>query len=179
MKSGLKAANEAVMLTCGGWIFSRLTGRLVCDRSDSCSPFGDLIAGGWSAKALNAFGLSWAEPMLPDIVDGADRIGELSAQAAGRIGLPAGVPVVLAPYDIVSTAHGAGVSETNTAVQWWGSTWLGVSAELRLWRHLALTAEVEGAVVLVRPRFAIRGVNSTFTSSAVGGALALGMAVPF
>jgi hypothetical protein len=78
-----------------------------------------------------------------------------------------------------TSAHGAGVSETNTAVQWWGSTWLGVSAELRLAQHLALTADVEGALVLVRPSFAIRGVPSTFTSSAVGGTLALGVAVPF
>ncbi|HVU52234.1 MAG TPA: hypothetical protein VHL80_16160 [Polyangia bacterium] len=78
-----------------------------------------------------------------------------------------------------TSAHGAGVSETNTAVRWWASTWLGLSVELRLWQHLALTAEVEGAVVLVRPAFAIYGVPSTFTSSAVGGTLALGVAVPF
>jgi hypothetical protein len=78
-----------------------------------------------------------------------------------------------------TSAHGAGVSETSTAVRWWGSTWLGLSAELRLWRHLALEADVEGALVLVRPSFAITGVPSTFTSSAVGGTLALGVAVPF
>ena len=78
-----------------------------------------------------------------------------------------------------TSAHGAGVSETNTAVRWWGSTWLGLSVELRLWQHLALTADVEGALVLVRPSFAIYGVPSTFNSSAVGGTLALGVAVPF
>jgi hypothetical protein len=78
-----------------------------------------------------------------------------------------------------TSARGVGVSETNTAVRWWASTWLGFSAELRLWRHLALTADVEGALVLVRPSFAIYGVPSTFNSSAVGGTLALGVAVPF
>lgn len=113
---------DAVMLTCGGWIFSGLTGRLVCDRSDACSPFGDLLAGGWSAKALGAFGLGWAEPMLPDIVDGAGRIGELSASVADRLGLPAGLPVVLAPYDIVSTAHGAGALEAGDATIILGTT---------------------------------------------------------
>jgi hypothetical protein len=78
-----------------------------------------------------------------------------------------------------TTARGAGVSETNAAVQWWGSTWLGLSAELRLWRHLALTADVEGALVLVRPSFGIHGVASTFTAAPVGGLAALGLAVPF
>ena len=38
---------------------------------------------------------------------------------------------------------------------------------------------LEGALVLVRPSFAIYGVPSTFNSSAVGGTLALGVAVPF
>jgi hypothetical protein len=78
-----------------------------------------------------------------------------------------------------TSARGAGVSETNAAVQWWGSTWLGLSGELALWRHLALTADVEGALVLVRPSFGIHGVASTFTVAPVGGLVALGLAVPF
>jgi hypothetical protein len=77
------------------------------------------------------------------------------------------------------SARGNGVSETNTATAAWGSAWASVSAELRLWQHLALTAEVEGAAVLVRPSFGIYGVTSTYTAAPVGGTLALGVAVPF
>ncbi len=112
----------ARMLTCGGWLFGCLTGQLVSDRSDACSPFGDLTAGGWSAKSLDAFGLGWAEPMLPRIVDGQDRVAALSAAAADRIGLPAGLPVVIAPYDIVSTAHGAGALDAGDATIILGTT---------------------------------------------------------
>lgn len=78
-----------------------------------------------------------------------------------------------------TTATGNGVSETNSARSWWASTWLGVSAELRLFRHLALTADLEGAVVYWRPIFAINGVDQRFTAAPVAGVLALGVAVPF
>jgi hypothetical protein len=116
---------------------------------------------------------------------GGPAVGELQLWAAG-VGLCGtgargrwGARACLGGDLARTSAHGAGVSETNTAVRWWGSPWLGLSAELRLWRHLALTADVEGALVLMRPSFAIYGVPSTFTSSAVGGTVALGVAVPF
>jgi hypothetical protein len=78
-----------------------------------------------------------------------------------------------------TTARGSGVSETNSATSWWGATWLGVAGEVRLLRHLALTAEVEGAVTFLRPTYAIYGVSSTFTAAPLAGAVALGVAVPF
>ena len=78
-----------------------------------------------------------------------------------------------------TSARGNGVSETNGATTWWGTTWAGVSAELRLWEHLALTLDVEGALALLRPSYGIYGVAPTFTAAPVGGVLALGVAVPF
>lgn len=112
----------AVALSCSGWLFGKLTGRMVTDRSDACSPFGDLRAGGWSARALQAFGLAWAAPMLPEVIDGQDRIGALTGAVADLMGLPAGLPVVLAPYDVVSTAHGAGTLRPGDAVLILGTT---------------------------------------------------------
>jgi hypothetical protein len=76
-------------------------------------------------------------------------------------------------------ARGLGVSETTAVVAWWGAAWAAASAELRLHRHLALTLEVEGAVLYQRPTFAIHGAPSMFTTAPVAGALALGLAVPF
>jgi hypothetical protein len=102
-------------------------------------------------------------------------LGVCGAGARGRWGLRACVGGDVAR----TTAQGDGVSETNTAAAWWGSTWAGLSAELHLFRHLALTADVEGALAFLRPSFAIHGVASTFTAAPAGGALALGVAVPF
>jgi hypothetical protein len=78
-----------------------------------------------------------------------------------------------------TTARGFGVSETSVDRAWWESVWTGASVELRLYRHLALTLDVEAALLLERPSFAILGAPSAFRPSPVGGALALGVAVPF
>jgi hypothetical protein len=76
-------------------------------------------------------------------------------------------------------ASGVGVAETNSASAWWETVWVGVSGAWRVANHLALTLDVEGAVVLQRPTFAINGAQATFTPAPVGGTLALGLAVPF
>ncbi|MFI9592312.1 FGGY family carbohydrate kinase [Nonomuraea sp. NPDC052265] len=94
---------SAAMLTCGGWIFSRMTGELVADESDASAPFMDLRARAYSPGLLSAFGLEWAERLLPPI-----RSCHVAALTSDALGLPLGTPVVMAPYDIVSTALGAG-----------------------------------------------------------------------
>jgi hypothetical protein len=76
-------------------------------------------------------------------------------------------------------ASGVGVAETNSAAAWWEAIWVGASGAYSLASHLALTLEIESAVVLQRPTFAIYGAQSTFTPAPVGGTVALGLAVPF
>lgn len=155
--------DRAVVLSCGGWLFGKLTGRLAADRSDACSPFGDLKAGGWSAGALRAFGLGWAEHMLPEVVDGAGRIGALTTAAAQRTGLPAGLPVVVAPYDVVSTAHGAGAVRDGDAVLILGTTLCAalLTTEPALDRApsgVTLSAAVPGRWLRAEPALAGTGV---------------------
>jgi hypothetical protein len=102
-------------------------------------------------------------------------LGFCGVGADGRWGLRA-----CAGGDVARmSAHGVGVAETSSALAWWGWLWTGASAELRVARHLALTLDVEAALLLRRPTFAIEGVSTVFTPSPVGGALALGVAVPF
>jgi hypothetical protein len=76
-------------------------------------------------------------------------------------------------------ASGVGVAETNSAAAWWEAVWVGASGAYSVASHLAVTLQVEGAVVLQRPTFAIYGAQSTFTPAPVGGTVALGLAVPF
>ncbi|MEU9836193.1 FGGY-family carbohydrate kinase [Streptosporangium sp. NPDC048047] len=113
---------SAALLTCGGWIFSRLTGEVAADESDASAPFMDLRARAYSPELLASFGLEWAARLLPEPRGDAHRVAPLTASAAASLGLPAGTPVVMAPYDIVSTAVGAGAVGEGRACSILGTT---------------------------------------------------------
>ncbi|MFV2177845.1 FGGY family carbohydrate kinase [Actinomadura sp. LOL_011] len=115
-------ARTAASLTCGGWIFSRLTGEIAMDASDASAPFMDVRTRRPSDDLLRAYGMDWARPLLPDPIDDGDRAAPLAPGAAAALGLPAGLPVVLAPYDIASTAIGVGAVETGRACTILGTT---------------------------------------------------------
>ncbi|MEU0571967.1 FGGY-family carbohydrate kinase [Nonomuraea sp. NPDC005983] len=117
-----RLARSAANLTCGGWIFSRMTGLLAADESDASAPFMDLRARAYSPELLELFGLEWAERLLPELRDDTRRVAELTGRAAEQLGLPAGTPVVMAPYDIVSTALGAGAVRAGQACSILGTT---------------------------------------------------------
>ncbi|MDX3100228.1 FGGY-family carbohydrate kinase [Nonomuraea angiospora] len=111
---------SSAMLTCGGWIFARMTGELVADESDASAPFMDLRARAYSPSLLSLFGTEWAERLLPPIRSG--HVAELSRDAASALALPAGTPVVMAPYDIAATALGAGAVRAGQACGILGTT---------------------------------------------------------
>ncbi|TDD44774.1 carbohydrate kinase [Nonomuraea terrae] len=115
-----RLARSHANLTCGGWIFSRLTGELVADESDASAPFMDLRARAYSPELLGLFGLEWAERLLPPVRP--CPVAGLTATAATALGLAAGTPVVMAPYDIASTALGAGAVEPGQACAILGTT---------------------------------------------------------
>jgi erythritol kinase len=117
-----RVARSAANLTCGGWIFSRMTGLLAADESDASAPFMDLRARRYSPELLALFGLEWAERLLPELLDDTRRVAGLTADAGARLGLPAGTPVVMAPYDIASTALGAGAVRPGQACSILGTT---------------------------------------------------------
>ncbi|WP_157250951.1 FGGY family carbohydrate kinase [Nonomuraea typhae] len=112
-----RIARSAAALNCGGWLFARLTGRLVTDYSS----FTDLLAARYSPELLALFGVEWAERLLPELRL-TDRVEPLTETAAARLGLPPGLPVVLAPYDIAATALGAGAVSDGQACAILGTT---------------------------------------------------------
>lgn len=99
---------SAASLTCGGWLFSELTGTVAVDESDAAAPFLDINTRKYSERLLELYDMRWARRLLPHVLGDDERVAPLGAHAAQRTGLPAGLPVVLAPYDIASTALGAG-----------------------------------------------------------------------
>lgn len=109
-------------LTCGGWVFSRLTGRLVLDSSDACVPFMDPVARQYSDDLFTLYGLEWARRLLPDPLDDDARAVPLTDRAAAELGVAPGTPAVLAPYDIASTAIGVGAVSAGQACTILGTT---------------------------------------------------------
>jgi erythritol kinase (D-erythritol 1-phosphate-forming) len=109
-------------LYCGGWTFSRLTGERAVDESDASVPLLDIRAGTYSDELLELYDLGWARHLLPDVRRMDGRVGELGEAAARATGLDAGLPVVMAPYDIASTAIGCGAVEPGQACSILGTT---------------------------------------------------------
>jgi xylulokinase len=115
----LAAAHAA--LSCGGYIFGRMTGCVAMDRSDASLPF--LRLDGTVAEEVFAlFGIEDARRLLPEILPDTERAAALLPQAAEAFGLPAGIPVVLAPYDIACMAIGMGAVAHGQASAILGTT---------------------------------------------------------
>ncbi|NUR92483.1 MAG: carbohydrate kinase, partial [Nonomuraea sp.] len=113
---------SAACLTCGGWIFSRMTGVIAADESDASAPFMDLRERHYSPDLLRFFGISGE--LLPEI-----RSERVAGLVSSELGLAAGTPVVMAPYDIVSTALGSGAVSAGQACGILGTT---ISTEIVL-----------------------------------------------
>ena len=109
-------------LYCGGWIFLRLTGELAVDESDASAPLLDIRTRAYSPELLELFDLEWAAPLLPEVRADDHRVGSLSEAAATELGLPAGLPVFMAPYDIAATAIGVGATGPGQACSILGTT---------------------------------------------------------
>ncbi|MFI0167587.1 FGGY-family carbohydrate kinase [Streptomyces sp. NPDC017095] len=109
-------------LTAAGWLFLKFTGVRAVDESDASAPFLDHATGGYDPAILDLFALRWAEPLLPRILGEGERVAELTRHAATELGLPPGLPVVMAPYDIAATARGAGAVEPGQACAILGTT---------------------------------------------------------
>ncbi len=109
-------------LYCGGWIFSRLTGELAVDESDASVPLLDIRSHQYSDELLALYDLEWARPLLPEIRRMEGRTGALGARAAEATGLPEGLPVIMAPFDVAATAIGCGAVEPGQACSILGTT---------------------------------------------------------
>jgi xylulokinase len=109
-------------LTCGGWVFSRLTGELTMDESDACVPFMDVRTRRYSDELFALYDMEWARRLLPEPRGDDRRAAPLGERAAAELGLPAGTPVVLSSYDIASTSIGVGAVDDGQACVILGTT---------------------------------------------------------
>ncbi|WP_173134424.1 FGGY-family carbohydrate kinase [Kibdelosporangium persicum] len=103
------------VLTCGSWLFLRLTGTLGIEKSEASAPWLDIRTGEYSDALMDLYGLP--RRLLPPILE--SQVHELTT---AELGLPLGTPVVLAPYDIVTTALGTGTTVAGQATCILGTT---------------------------------------------------------
>lgn len=106
------------------YIGLRLHGELVTDRSDAAGTLWlDQGARHWSEDAARA---SATDPAwLPRLADGHEVVGQVTAEAAARTGLPVGVPVVAGGGDAATGAVSLGAVEAGR-----GFISLGTSGQL-------------------------------------------------
>jgi erythritol kinase len=141
----LKSSHKS--LCCNGWIFYNLTRRMAIDESDASVPFFDVRERRYSPELLQLYGLEWAERLLPDVLPNDRRVGELHSTAAAELGLPAGLPVVMSPYDVASTAIGVGAVSDGQACSILGTT---LCTDIVM-RHVNLEREPSGLTIPFGP----------------------------
>ncbi len=112
----------ASVLTCGSWLFLRLTGRVGLHVSEASAPWLDVAAGTYSSRVLELSGLTAHRGVIPPLLDDSDIVEGLPPSTASLLGLPPGIPVVLAPYDVVATAAGGGTVDPGAAFCILGTT---------------------------------------------------------
>ncbi len=111
------------LLPPNAFVAHALTGEIAVDRSSAGNIGGvyDFKAATWSAEMLDALGIPAA--MMPErLVGSSDVVGGLTAHAAERLGLVAGVKVVAGGVDAAVATLAAGVTRAGQHVAMIGSS---------------------------------------------------------
>jgi len=156
-------------LTCNGWLHARLTGRFVADLSDASNPFSDVVRGEYSFEVLDIYGAGKYATLLPPIVKGHDTNAPLTETAAEELGLQAGIPIVIAPYDIVSTAYGSGAALNGQACVILGTT---ICAEA-ITESLNLSSDPSGTTIALDDGLYLRAMPTLTGCEALDWAASL------
>ncbi len=174
-------------LHCKDWLYFKATGQRRTCHSEAVFTFGNYRSGNYDDEVLRLLGLSELRHLLPTIGIPGGEQAPLTAQAAAQCGLPAGLPVVLAPMDVPATVLGAGGVAYgpeglrsvgcsvlgSTGMHGWaveGTDGLRVSAEagytmllplpdirMRLMSHMAATLNIDWLLALLTDAMLLGG----------------------
>jgi len=136
------------LLPPNAFVIQRMTGAIAVDRSSAGNIGGvyDQQAATWSTELLEQLGIP--RSMMPDrLVASSDVVGELTAQVAAQLGLPAGVPVVAGGVDAAMATLAAGATRTGQHVAMMGSSmcWGFISQRVQPEHGLVSMPHVFGA----------------------------------
>jgi sugar (pentulose or hexulose) kinase len=95
------------------WLRLRLTGEAATDPSDATGTVLADADGAWDVTLLASLGL--ARELFPAVRASAEAAGALRTEAAGELGLPAGVPVATGAGDTLAAAFGIGLYRERDA----------------------------------------------------------------
>lgn len=112
----------ASVLTCGSWLYLALTGVRGLHPSEASAPWLDIRTGRMSDELIELYGLAWARELIPPVLDADQLTAPLLPAVADAGGLAPGIPVTLAPYDVVATATGSGAVAVGDAFCILGTT---------------------------------------------------------
>jgi xylulokinase len=117
-------------LDVNGYLIYRSTSNMVMEWSAASTVGMDLKTKQWMKSIVRYVGLDTAK--LPPLVRATDKVGELTPEAAGELGLLQGTPVIAGAGDAPCAAVGAGaVREGAGHICMGTSAWLGVVTSRR------------------------------------------------
>lgn len=122
----LKENRPELLEKAHAWLFIsnllafRLTGTMATDRTMAgTSQLTDLATGEFSEKILGAIGLK--KSLFPPMVDAGKIIGNVTPEAAKKLGIPAGTPVISAGHDTQFAVFGSGAGKDEPVLS--SGTW--------------------------------------------------------
>ncbi|WP_307449229.1 MULTISPECIES: FGGY-family carbohydrate kinase [Microbacterium] len=101
-------ARARYALTCKDAMKARITGSVSTDRTEASLSFVDPRTQRYSADILATYGLAEWESLLPPLIDSSAVAGAVTEDAARRLGLRPGTPVVAGAHDVDCSAIGSG-----------------------------------------------------------------------
>ncbi len=117
-------------LDANGYLMYRTTGKMVMEWSAASTVGMDLKTKQWMKGVMKYVGLDPAK--LPPLVKSTDKVGGLTPEAAGELGLLQGTPVIAGAGDAPCAAVGSGaVREGAGHICMGTSAWLGVVTSRR------------------------------------------------
>ena len=108
------------VLTCGSWIYFKLTDVIGQHISEASAPWIEIAKGSISTELVDLYGLTEFAGKIPPIL--ADPQAPLSVRASNELGILSQTPVVMSPYDILATATGSGAIHNGDAFVILGTT---------------------------------------------------------
>lgn len=97
------------------WIFLNFTGLITTDETDASHTYFATNARRIDDRVLELFELSSYTHLLPEVKSPSQNVGKLLPAVAAGLGLPAGLPVVGGPFDVVASDLGVGMLTTGDA----------------------------------------------------------------
>jgi len=130
---------------CKDWLYFKLTGDRRTDPSEANFTFGQYATRTYAPEVLDVLGIPDTKSLLPEIVEGTEVAGGLTAEAAVLTGLKPGTPITLGYVDVLCTGLGGGLydpkGETGCTIV--GSTGMHMKIAPTA-AHVKLNSELSG-----------------------------------